>query len=264
MVPRTSDGRILFAIPWHDHVLLGTTDTAIQTPTLEPRAFDHEIDFILETAGRYLTRPPTRADIRSVFTGIRPLVKSQHQSSTALLSRDHTIHTAKSNLISIAGGKWTTYRKMAEDCVTHAAAVAKLQPRPSITPHLHIHGYHESAAQFGPLAIYGSDAPAIQHLMQTIPAMADVLHDDLPITAAQVIWSVRHEMARTVDDILARRTRALLLDSKAAIELAPQVAALMAVELQHNSQWQQQQIIAFQSLACAYLPHPQTPLNPET
>src|SRR5437870_4150535 len=159
MVPRTSDGRVLFAIPWHDHTLLGTTDTPIEHVTLEPVALEEEIEVILDTASRYMARRPTRADILSVFVGIRPLVTAE-AASTAALSREHTIQVAKSGLLTIAGGKWTTYRKMAEDCVDHAATLARLDDRACVTRTLRVHGYHEHAEEFGDLRYYGSHAVA--------------------------------------------------------------------------------------------------------
>jgi glycerol-3-phosphate dehydrogenase len=253
MVPRTSDGRVMFAIPWHGCALLGTTDTPINSVDLEPTPLEDEIQFILETASRFLARPPTRGDIKSVFTGIRPLVKAGDTASTAALSRDHTITISKSGLLTIAGGKWTTYRKMAEDAVDHAATLAKLDDRPSVTKTLNIHGHHRHPQQFGDLGWYGSDAPAIQQLMRTQPELAKQLHPALPIYAAQVIWAARFEMARTVDDVLARRTRALFLNAKAALDMAPAVAALLASELGRDSTWQSQQIEQFASIAKHYV-----------
>ncbi|HEY7120790.1 MAG TPA: glycerol-3-phosphate dehydrogenase/oxidase [Tepidisphaeraceae bacterium] len=253
MVPRTSDGRVMFAIPWHGHALLGTTDTPIPTATLEPSPMEDEIDFILETASRYLARPPTRADVKSVFTGIRPLVKAGNGGSTAALSRDHTITISKSGLLTIAGGKWTTYRKMAEDAVDHAATLAKLDDRPCLTKTLSIHGSDADAGRFGELAYYGSDGAAIQELMNAQPALSRRLHSELPIVAAQVSWAARHEMARTVDDVLARRTRALYLNARAAVEMAPAVAALLAAELHRDDSWQSEQIDEFSEIAKHYL-----------
>jgi len=255
MVPHTSDGRVMFAIPWHDHTLLGTTDTPIQTVSLDPVPMEQEIDFILETASQYLAKCPTRADILSAFAGIRPLAKAPTDGGgTAALSREHTIHVSKSGLLSIAGGKWTTYRKMAEDCVDHAATLGKLEERPSITRSLHIHGYHHDPEQFGDLAYYGSDADAVRALMASDPEMRSRLDDSLPIYAAQVAWAVRQEMARTVDDVLSRRTRALFLDARAAIRMAPAVAALMAGELERDAPWQEKQVAEFTALARDYLP----------
>jgi glycerol-3-phosphate dehydrogenase len=253
MVPHTRDGRVMFAIPWHDHTLIGTTDTEVETATLEPLPLESEIDFILETAGQYLARHPTRADIRSVFAGIRPLVKAAAGTHTASLSRDHTIAVSKTGLITIAGGKWTTYRKMAEDCVDHAATIGKLDEKPCVTRDLRIHGYHTDVKQFGELAVYGAAAADIQQLMQDDPAMASVLHEGLPINAAQIIWAVRHEMARTPDDVLARRTRVLVLNAKAAIDLAPAVAKLMAKELGQDPAWESRQIAEFTAMARGYL-----------
>jgi glycerol-3-phosphate dehydrogenase len=252
MVPRTSDGRVMFAIPWHGHALLGTTDTPIDHVSLEPRAMRQEIDFILETSARYLAKDPTRDDILSVFTGIRPLVKASDNANTAALSRDHTIHISRSGLLTIAGGKWTTYRKMAKDCVDHAITLGELDERDCVTRSLKIHGYHRHAEQFGDLRYHGSDAPAIRALALQNPAWGR-LHDAVPVYGAQVVWAVRHEMARTVDDVLARRTRALFLNAKAAVAMAPVVAMIMAEELKQDSAWQRRQVEAFNAIAQAYL-----------
>jgi glycerol-3-phosphate dehydrogenase len=262
MVPRTSDGRVMFAIPWHGHALLGTTDTPITDLSLEPSALEEEIDFILETASRYLARDPSRADVLSVFTGIRPLVKATDVNNTAALSRDHTIQVAQSGLLTIAGGKWTTYRRMAEDCVDHAATLAGLDERPCVTRTLPIHGHHEEAEQFGDLAVYGSDAPLVRALADGDPALAVRLHESLPIIAAQVVWAVRHEMARTVDDVLARRTRALLLNARAAVAMAPRVARLMAAELGRDAGWEARQVAEFNAVATHYIVPPQIAAAP--
>lgn len=253
MVPRTTDGRVMFAIPWHNRALLGTTDTPIQELSLEPVPMEAEIDFILETASQYLAKAPTRADILSVFAGIRPLVRANDSGSTAALARDHTIQVARSGLLTIAGGKWTTYRKMAEDCVDHAETLARLDDRPCVTKTLNIHAYHQDSASFGDLNYYGADAAGILELIETQPTLGELLHEALPIRAAQVAWAVRHEMARTVDDVLARRTRALLLDARAAIEMAPRVASLMATELGRDGRWRDEQVAAFVALARGYL-----------
>lgn len=256
MVPRTGDGRVMFAIPWHDRALLGTTDTPIDNPVLEPIAQEHEIDFILETASQYLARRPTRSDVLSVFAGIRPLVKSPEVASTAALSRDHTIHVAASGLLTIAGGKWTTYRRMAEDCVDHAATLAKLDERPCVTRGLKIHGHQADSAKWEDLSYYGSDAAAIRGLIEADPQLGRPLHETLPICAAQVVWAARQEMARTVDDVLARRTRALLLNASAAIEMAGEVAEILARELGRDQAWQHAQIAEFTAIARHYLIHP--------
>jgi glycerol-3-phosphate dehydrogenase len=254
MVPHTRDGRVMFAIPWHDHVVVGTTDTPIPFASLEPTPLESEIDFIIETASSYLSRNPTRADILSVFTGIRPLVKAGEASNTATLSRDHTIHISSSGLLTIAGGKWTTYRKMAEDAVDHAIVLARLTERPCVTRDLHIHGFHRHSQEFGSLAIYGSDAPAIEELSHTRPELGENLHADLKLIGAEVVWAVRHEMARMVEDVLARRHRALFLNASAALEIAPNVAQLMAAELRRDELWQDSQLTAFRDTAAHFQP----------
>lgn len=249
LVPQTDEGRVLFVIPWHDHCLVGTTDTPIEKVSLEPTALEEEIAFVLRTASGYLERPPQRSDILSMFAGIRPLAKGRPGKSTAALPRDHRIHIDPSGLVTIVGGKWTTYRKMAEDCIDHAAERARLPRRRCVTRTLNIHGWHHHAAHFGPLASYGADAPALARLMALEPALAAPLHPELPYSGAEVIWAVRHEMARTLDDVLARRTRALFLNAAAALAMAPRVAELMGKELQRGSRWQAEQIAAFESLA---------------
>ncbi len=250
MVPHTSDGRVMFAIPWHGHTLVGTTDTPVAQATPEPVAMEEEIDFILQTAALYLAKAPSRADVLSVFAGIRPLVKRDQGGRTASLSRDHAILIENSGIVTIAGGKWTTYRHMAEDCVNQAATLADLEERPCATAELKIHGWHPNAAEFGHLSVYGSDAPAVQALHHS---MSDVrLHPALPYTAAEVLWAVRHEMARTVEDVLARRTRALFLNARAAIDMAPAVASLMAAELHRDDAWVAAQLQAFTAIASHY------------
>ena len=252
MVPHTSDGRVMFAIPWHGHTLVGTTDTPIDVPTLEPKPMEAEIEFILETAGRYLLKAPTRDDILSVFTGIRPLVKSGEGKLTAALSRDHTIHFDASGLLTTTGGKWTTYRNMAEHTVDQAADFARLAERPCSTRTLNVHGFHASAERFGALRMYGADAIAIQELMRATPSLAEPLHPDLPYTGAEVVWAARHEMARSVEDVLARRTRALFLNARAAETMAPQVARLLAGELDWDERRQSSDVAAFAAVAAAY------------
>ncbi|MBV8573362.1 MAG: glycerol-3-phosphate dehydrogenase/oxidase [Acidobacteriaceae bacterium] len=252
MVPHTSDGRVMFAIPWHNHTLVGTTDTAISEPTLDPSPKEEEIEFILNTAAEYLQKAPQRSDVLSVFTGIRPLVKAANASNTAALSRDHTIHIDESGLLSIAGGKWTTYRNMAEDCVDHAATMGKLPERECVTRRLNIHGFHPQAQKFGELSFYGSDAPAIQDLIRSEPDLGRPLAAALPYVAAEVVWAVRYEMARTVEDVLCRRTRALFLNSKAAQEAAPTVASLIARELGYDTRWESKQLAAFRQAAAHF------------
>jgi len=254
MVPHTRDGRIMFAIPWNGHVVVGTTDTPIPAVSLEPKPLEHEIDFILDTAAGYLSKHPARADILSVFTGIRPLVKTEANNKTATLSRDHTIQISKSGLLTIAGGKWTTYRKMAEDSVNQAIVLGRLPERPCVTKNLPVHGFLTPTKTLGPLANYGSDAGQIAELMRQQPELAKPLHEALPICGAQIVWSAKHEMARTLDDVLARRTRALFLNARAALAMAPAAAKLLATVLGHDEAWQARQIADFNEIAAAFLP----------
>lgn len=195
MVPHTDDGRVLFAVPWHDKIILGTTDTPIQEPSTEPKALESEIEFILKHASRYLTGNPTRSDVRSVFAGLRPLVKAEDSKSTAALSRDHTLIVSPSGLVTLTGGKWTTYRKMAQDAVDHAAIVAGLQAADCVTENMRIHGWLKNIDQSDPLHFYGSDRLAIRNIIDKDKELGEKLHERLPYLKASVVWAVRHEMA---------------------------------------------------------------------
>lgn len=252
MVPHTDDGRVLFAIPWRDRTVVGTTDTPIPAVVDEPEALPEEIEFLLSHAARYLTRRPGPGDVLSVFAGIRPLVDSG-SASTAALSRDHTLHVSRTGLVTITGGKWTTYRRMAEDTVDHAVSVGGLEPRPCPTRQLHIHGYNTDTSGFGPLATYGSDALALHNLMREKKGWDEPIHPRLPVLAGEVVWGARNEMARTIEDALARRTRALLLDARASIEAAPRTAELLAEELGRDAAWRKAQVREFTALAKKYV-----------
>jgi glycerol-3-phosphate dehydrogenase len=254
MVPHTKDGRVMFAIPYLGATLVGTTDTPVAESSLEPRALPEEIEFILETAGMYLQKAPSCKDILSVFAGIRPLVGASNDKNTASLSRDHTLMISNSGLLTIAGGKWTTYRQMAEDCVNHAATLAGLDTKPCVTRRLNIHGYHKSPQKFGALALYCSDAPAIQDLLRADPLRQEPIHPALPALSGEVVWATRFEAARTIDDFLARRTRSLFINARAARQAAPRVASLMAKELGYNEQWESDQVKSFQCMSERYLP----------
>ena len=253
MVPQTDDGRVLFAVPWHDRVVVGTTDTEVPLATLEPRALEEEIEFVLKHAARYMQQDPSRADVLSVFAGLRPLVRPEDSRSTATISRDHHLSISRSGLITITGGKWTTYRKMGEDTIEQAVTIGSLEPHESKTAELRLHGWRENAAQPDTLRLYGSDAPGIRMLARESAELGSQLHPRLPLIAAEVICAARYEMARTVEDVLARRTRALLLDARASIEIAASVAALLANELGRDETWEKNQARAYSELAQGYL-----------
>jgi glycerol-3-phosphate dehydrogenase len=257
-VPHTSDGRVLFAIPWHEHTLVGTTDTPIDKPSYEPLPFEQEIQFILDTAAQYLSRPPGREDVLSVYVGIRPLVKAAGADAgkTSALSRDHTIDIDSAGLLTIVGGKWTTYRHMAEDTVNHAATLGRLDDAACVTRDLPIHGYQDNAAlaeyPFTELGVYGSDAEKISELVAAEPELGTQLDPALPYIAAEIVWAIREEMARTLDDLLSRRTRALVLNARAALRMAPAVARLLARELGHDDAWAAAELESFRKLAAQY------------
>lgn len=253
MVPQTSDGRVLFAVPWHGKVVVGTTDTPVDAPSLEPRALEEEVEFILEHAAKYMSKDPSREDVKSVFAGLRPLVKAGDSGNTAALSRDHFLVVSESGLVTITGGKWTTYRKMAEDTVNQAAQVAGLDVRDCVTSKMRVHGWLKNYDKNDPLHVYGSDAVYIKKLVKMDPTLGERLHPALPYVKAEVVWACREEMARTVEDVLARRTRALLLDARASSEMAPEVARLMAEELEYDAAWQEKQVKEYRALAQEYL-----------
>jgi len=233
MVPKTADGRVLFAVPWLGKVILGTTDSPRQDIVREPEPFREEIRFILAESARYLTRAPKHEDIRSVWVGLRPLVKPQDDDgdNTKSLSREHTVLTSRTGLVTVTGGKWTTYRAMAEDVLQKCFTAGLLDERPAgVTNHLPLVGTpqgpvrHRISDAQG-LHSYGSEAGAVQAL----PGADVELGGGL--TAAMVRFAARHEYARTVEDVLARRSRLLFLDARRAVELAPAVARILHEEL---------------------------------
>lgn len=253
MVPQTDDGRVLFAIPWHDRVVVGTTDVPVEQTPIDPVPMQSELDFLLDHAARYLKKDPTPADVLCAFAGLRPLVGSTDEHHTAAIARDHTVAISASGLITIAGGKWTTYRKMAEDAVDHAAIIGELEQRPCVTMNTHIHGYPSAPDKLGRFSHYGSDADALAKLMSEKPEYARPLQPRLPHVEAEVVWAVRNEMARTVEDVLSRRTRALLLDARASVEAAPRVAELMAEALRRDEAWRREQVAEYERLARGYV-----------
>lgn len=256
MIPKTDDGRVVFAIPWSCRVILGTTDSPVDQVLPEPRPFGKELDFLLDHAGRYLERAPARSDIRSTFAGLRPLIKprSVHGGSTARLSREHAVIVANSGLVTITGGKWTTYRRMSKDAVDHAVRVGSLPEYPCRTETLKLHGWAEiNDSGCEHMAVYGTDAESLKSLIRSRPGGDRPLHPALPYVVGEVEWSVRHEAARTVEDVLARRTRALFLDAEASLECAPVVAAIMAEVIGHPRDWEEDQVRRFRSLAEGYL-----------
>lgn len=212
LVPRTDDGRVLFAIPWHGSALIGTTEIAVTQAEDDPAPSRAEIEYIIATVNRYLRRPIASGDVRSAFAGLRPLV-NRAAARTAQLSREHLIDVSSSGLVTIAGGKWTTYRKMAQDTVDAACVASGLRASSCRTADLRLH-----------------DVPPIPSLEH----------------------AVEHEMARTLDDVLARRTRQLFIDARAAIEEAPASAQLLARALGRDATWAAEQVRRFEQLALRY------------
>ena len=260
MVPHTDDGRVLFVIPWHGRVLVGTTDTAMPHADLEPRALPEEVDFILRNAGRYLTKDPAREDVLSVFAGQRPLVREGGGAESKSISREHVVFVSNSGLVTIVGGKWTTYRKMAEDTLTDAVVVGGLPTRTCVTETLRLHGWMDRTDPRLPSdaveRAYGTDAVAVGELAREDAALSEPLHPRLPYRGVHVVWAARHEMARSVEDVLSRRTRSIQLDARASIEAAPAVAVLLARELGRDAAWADAQVHEYTTLARGYLLDP--------
>lgn len=238
MIPKTSDGRVLFVIPWHGKTIIGTTDTPIEQAELEPKPLEKEIEFILQTCENYLENPPYRKDILSVFVGIRPLVKSVKTKNTAKLSRDHTIEIDDANLLTLTGGKWTTYRNMAEDAIDKAIKIGGLEWRKCVTKEF---------------KIQDSKFKIVAEIIAENTGFAELIHKDFPYQKAEIIYAVRDEMARKIEDILARRTRILLLDAKVAMAVSREVAEIMAKEMGKDSMWIDEQVLEFEKIAENYL-----------
>lgn len=254
MIPQTDDGRVLFAVPWQDRVILGTTDTPVDQPSLEPRAREEEIDFLLDHAADYLVKDPEREDVLSVFAGLRPLIKKEDTEETSQLSRDHTLIVSPTGLVTITGGKWTTYRKMAEETVDQAMLVGYLPERDSNSQHLKIHGWEKDPDPKDPLARFGTDRHTLRKWINQEPELGEKIHKRLPYLNVEVRWAVRQEMARTIEDVLSRRTRALLLDARASIEAAETVANLMAKERGWSRKDRKKALQNYRELAEGYLP----------
>lgn len=254
MIPKIDDGRVLFLVPWHGKVVVGTTDTLLKEHSLEPKALDEEVDFILSNTNAYLSKKVTRKDVLSIFAGLRPLAAPKGKSGkTKEISRSHKIVTSDSGLISVIGGKWTTYRRMAQDTIDFAIKTKMLPKKKCVTKDLKIHGGKETYNISNHLSVYGSDQEGINKLIQENPELSKKIHLNADYLKAEVLWAARYEMARTVEDFLARRIRILFLDARVAIESAPIVAELLAKELNKDQNWKQEQVQNFTKTASNYV-----------
>ncbi len=255
MIPKTSDGRVLFGVPWHNRVILGTTDTPMKEFVLEPKPLEEEIDFVLKTSAAYLTRPPQRKDVLCVFAGLRPLAapkRNADEKKTKEISRSHKLISSDSGLITITGGKWTTYRQMAQETVDLGIRKCGLPDKKCVTKEMRIHGYKPTTDRSNWRYVYGSDGDKILALQDENPQYAEKLHPGFDFTTAEVIWAVHEEMAMTVDDVLARRVRALYLDARASLEMAPKVARIMAQEFGRDEAWEKKQVEEYVEITKEY------------
>jgi len=252
MIPHTSDGRVLFAVPWHDYVVVGTTDTPIEHADIEPKALEEEVDFILSNASQYMTQKPKREDVKSVFAGLRPLAAQQGDTSqTKEVSRHHKVNVSTSGLISVLGGKWTTYRKMGEDTINTAIVVGGLEEKKCKTKKLKLHGYDDENASEYSLQEFGTDREKILSL--GIPEDNKSLSGKFYISKNLILWSVKNEMAIHLEDLLARRVRCLFLDAKETLKIAPQVADIMAAALQEDERWIVRELDDFKRITQNYI-----------
>lgn len=253
LVPSTDDGRVLFAIPWQGHVVIGTTDVPVDEPSREPVPSEAEVDYLIDHAGRYLTRPITRPDILSAWAGQRGLIAAGTAENTAALSRGHSVGVSRRGLVTVTGGKWTTCRKVAQDTVNTAADVGGLSPAHTRTATLRLHGYSTRRDVLAPWRVYGTDAESAREMEEADEALSGLMHPGLPYRLSQAAWAARNEMAVRVEDVLARRTRALFLNARAASAAAPAVARVMARELGRGERWAEDEVRAFKGLASRYV-----------
>ena len=255
MIPKTDDDRVLFAVPWYDEIVVGTTDTPIHKILAEPKALEEEIEFVISHFNRYCNTSIQRKDIKTVYAGLRPLIKRGDGEKTSILSRDHTIIVSKSGLVSVIGGKWTTYRKMAQDAINNAVFVSKMDKKECNTKTLPIGFWDWPIDKTNHWHVYANNAKKIKKIAEEKESWNEKIHPLFPHIKAEVIWFIRNEMAMTVEDVLARRTRILFLNASAAMEAAPIVAELMMIEMNKNKEWGKNQINSFTIVAKEYLLH---------
>lgn len=256
LVPRTVDRRVIFIVPWERRTLVGTTDVPVDRPEMEPVPSEEEIVFLLDHAAAYLNHAPCREDVLAAFAGLRPLVR-RNAASTAQLSRDHTLLVSESGLVTITGGKWTTYRCMAEDAVTRAAQVGGLPPQPCRTADLRLAGADATDGRWKEFGAAEAD------IVEYERRYAGPIHANLPYSMAMAAYVIDREMTVNLDDVLSRRLRALLLDAAASVEAAPRVASLMAELHGHNDAWVERQLERYGALTSRYVLTDQIALSGE-
>ena len=251
LIPQTSDGRVLFAVPWKNYVVVGTTDTQIKSSSAEPKALAQEVDFILKNASKYMTNKPKRDDIKSVFAGLRPLAATSNKKSTKEVSRSHKIDISPSGLISVLGGKWTTYRKIAEDAIDAAISINKLKKKKCKTERVKLFGFKKNVDWSDPMHVYGSLKKQIESMGSKNDNKS--LSNKFYISNNMIQWSIIHEMAISLEDVLARRTRCIFLDSRESMRIAPIVAKKMAEVLEEDQNWIDMELKKFNKLIKNYM-----------
>ena len=253
LIPKTTDGRVLFAVPWLNKIIVGTTDSEVNQLLNEPIALEQEVNFVLDNFNQYAETPISKNQIESVFAGLRPLVKSKSKEKSAFISREHSIFISPSRLVTITGGKWTTYRIMAKDAIDNAVFISGLERKECVTKKLKIGAWSLPIDTSNHLSIYGENKNKIENIIDENILLKEKVHPDFPYINAEIIWFVRNEMAITLEDVLARRTRMLFLNSKIALSIAAHVASMMAIELKKDEIWVNQQLQEFNNTAQSYL-----------
>ncbi len=240
MSPIKQDDRVIFVIPWMGKLLVGTTDTPIEKITTEPAASMEDVAYLLNLYNSLSENKIDKNSVVSMFAGLRPLIKLSDEDATALISREHSILTSASGIITIAGGKWTTYRKMAEDVMELVIANQKLPNSKCKTEYISVD-------------ISAVKNKTIESYILSDKSLAEKIHPAFSFTKAQVVYAIQHEMAMTIEDVLARRIRLLFLDAKAAIEAAKEVAKIFVNYANKEDEQMKEQMVAFEKIANKYL-----------
>jgi glycerol-3-phosphate dehydrogenase len=265
LIPKTKDGRVIFVIPFEGEVMVGTTDDEYRDLEKEPILIEQEIDFLLDTLRPYIAKVPDKSEIKSGFGGLRPLIASSGSKATKKLVRDHEVeYDEKSNLLSLLGGKWTTYRLMAKDTIDEVCKILNKDSACKTELHYLVGGENYSFEEWKNIQKkYKLDEDICQHLLKKygtkandvleISSLTERIHKDYPFIKAEVVYTIREEMVGSLRDFFARRTRMELMDWNATLESINTVAEIMSVELNWNEAQKQANILAYQNLVKGFV-----------